>query len=299
MKTKIDAIIIGAARAGTTTLSAYLKEQPEIDFSLHKEVHYFAFDDLYKKGDNYLRPFFQDNGKIKITADTYLMIDKKATDRIKKYNPDMKFILILREPVSRAFSGYNYSVRNGYLPENMSFKEAVNFEQKYQKSDDIVQMNNQCNLLRSKYYYFISYWQRYFPKDNFLLLKTANLKENPKKVIKEVCRFLDIPSYELKQDIGAQNQAFSVKSKSLQQFMVNRNNKYRRFLKRIIPRQIKEAVIKSSLVTKIAEMNRRPEKYPPISPEEYNYAYQYLAKDIEKLKSEFGIDFSNQKHLSQ
>lgn len=290
-KLKVNAIILGAARAGSTTLASYLDAHPKIDFSKEKEVHYFAFDDIYKRGEKYLNSFFKNDGNYKITADTYLLVDNNAPKKILKYNPKMKFILILREPVARAFSGYNYSVRNGYLKENVSFINACMQEFKFENSNDIVLKNNKCNLLRSKYFFNLKNWQKKFPKENFLLLKTSDLKENPKNVIKQIESFLKIDNFDVKINEKVKNKAFSVKSKFLQQLLVNRNNPIRLFLKKIFPPFINRFLIKSGLVVKIANMNKQTANYKKITDEEFRFAYKQLEEDIKKLKKEYNIDF--------
>lgn len=288
---KVKAIIIGAARAGTTTLATHLSNHKNIDFSKEKEVHYFAFDDLFKKGEKYLHSFFKNNNKVKITSDTYLLVDEVAPEKVLQYNPKMKIILILREPVARAFSGYNYSVRNGYIDEKNSFIEACKQETKFENSEDIVQKNNKCNILRSKYYYNIKNWEKFFPKEVFLLLKTSDLKENPKKVIQQIEQFLNIEVDNLTIEKQEKNKAFSVRSKFLQQLLVNRNNPIRVFLKKILPPFVNKFLIKSGIVVKIANMNKQTTEYAKITDAEKEFAYNLLKEDIESLKLEYKISF--------
>ena len=292
----VEAIIIGAARAGTTTLASYLDTHPNIDFSKEKEVHFFAFDDLYKKGKKYINSFFKNNGKIKITADTYLLVDSVAPKRVLEYKPSMKFILILREPVSRAFSGYNYSIRNAYIKEGVSFINACKQEKEFINSEDIVIKNNKCNLLRSRYFDNLKRWEQFFPKENFLLLKTHDLHKNPTSVIKQVEKFLNIKSAEVKLEEKIKNKAFSVRSKFLQQLLVNRNNPIRLFLKKILPPFVNKFLIKSGIVVKIANMNKQTKEYAKITKEEFRFAYKQLEEDILNLKKEYNIDFSENEY---
>ncbi len=126
---KVEAIIIGAGRSGTTSLYEYLERHPDVCFSKIKEIHYFSLADLFARGEDYYHSFFNaTKNQIKAGADTYLLIDKEAPKRINLYNPNMKIIIMLREPVVRAFSGYNYSINNGYLNINVSFIESIKNE---------------------------------------------------------------------------------------------------------------------------------------------------------------------------
>src|SRR5689334_4503511 len=125
---KVNAMIIGAGRSGTTTVYEYLKQHPEICFSITKELHYFSIPELYARGEQYFHSLFPDykDQKIVATADTYLLMDRDAPKRIKEYNPGMKFIIVLREPVARAYSNYNYSVNFGHEKKDISFLDTIN-----------------------------------------------------------------------------------------------------------------------------------------------------------------------------
>ncbi|MDA3953962.1 MAG: sulfotransferase, partial [Bacteroidales bacterium] len=102
---KTNMLIIGAGRSGTTTLYEHLKLHSDICFSNIKEVPYFSIPDIYKRGESYYHSFFKPNKqKIIASSDTYLLIDKDAPKRIFDYNPNMKIIIMLREPVARAYS---------------------------------------------------------------------------------------------------------------------------------------------------------------------------------------------------
>ncbi len=289
---KVEGIIIGAARAGTTTLASYMDTHPSIDFSKEKEVHFFAFDDLFQKKEDYLNSFFKNDDRCKITADTYLLIDKNAPTRIKEYNPNMKIVLVLRDPVLRAFSGYNYSVRNGYINNKTKFIDACLQEKDFENSEDIVLKNNRCNILRSRYFSGLQYWTQFFPKENFLLLKTSDLRDNLPSVLKQISDFFKIENKTLNINENVKNKAFKVRSKSLQQFLVNRNNPTRLFLKKIIPPFFNQFLIRTGIVKKIADMNKQTEEYDKISGEEYSFAYKLLEEDILNLKKEYNIDFS-------
>lgn len=291
---KISILILGAARAGSTSLASLLASQKAINFSSEKEVHYFAFEDIFKKGEEYLSKYFDDTDKIKISADTYLLIDKKSQKRVKQYNPNMKFIIILRDPVLRAFSGYNYSLRTGYLKKGISFTESIEQEEKYLNSDDLIQRNNKCNILRSRYFANIKSWQEYFPAENFLLIKTSELKENPEKLLQKIFNFAGITAKAEIANIETKNQAFAVRSRFIQQIIVNRNNPIRLFIKKIVPRGTNKLLIKSGIIKKLDSLNKHEKSYKKITEDEYSYAYNILENDIKNLKNEFNINFSKE-----
>ena len=106
---KVNLLVIGTQKAGTTSLYEYIRQHPDIYFSDVKEVTYFVEDALYSKGEDYYHSFFTkiENEKIIASSYVHMLPCKKCPGRVKEYNPDMKFIVMLREPVSRAYSAYN------------------------------------------------------------------------------------------------------------------------------------------------------------------------------------------------
>ncbi len=288
---KVNAIIIGAGRSGTTTLYQYLEKHSDVCFSDIKEVHYFSVEDLYQRGEDYYHSFWQHckEERIKIAADTYLLIDKNAPQRIAEYNPEMKIIIILRNPVERAWSSFQYAKNNGYISDNKSFIQSINEEESHISNSDITVQNNLCNVWQSMYYEHISYWSEFFPRDNILILKTSDLKNNTTHLLNQLSDFLNIDEFEIEDaDIKA-NKSAEAKSKALQQFLLNRNNPLRTVLRKILPEKIKQKILHSGITEKLSSINRKETSYTPISEEDRKYVDELLKKDINRLESVFGV----------
>lgn len=142
---KPNFLIVGAAKSGTTALYKYLKEHPEIFMSSIKETHFFAkkyknlpFEGPYDDGfgsntlqDLSLKEYYKlfDNAsKYKMVGEVspdYLYYNDCAQD-IKKHLGDIKIIIILRNPIERAFSAYSHLLRDG--KEDLSFKQGLKKE---------------------------------------------------------------------------------------------------------------------------------------------------------------------------
>ena len=290
---KVDALIIGAGRSGTTTLYQYLDDHEDVCFSKIKEVHYFSLEDLYKRGNSYYENFFYPTESQKLlTADTYLFIDKQAPERIKKYNPEMKLIIMLRDPITRAYSGYQYALNNGYMKDSVSFREAIDNEKHHIQKSDIIAQNNLCNLYQSKYYEHISYWMQFFSKDQFLILQTKDLKENRIDLLNKLADFLDISKFNTDSDQVQANKAAKTKSKVLQQFLLNRNNPMRIMLRKILPKKVKTKILHSGISEKLMKINRRETAYMPLSESHKEYCKEVLKEDLQLLKNEYGIYFT-------
>ncbi len=290
---KVEALIIGAGRSGTTTLYEYLDSHPQVCFSSVKELHYFSFDDLYARGEDYYHHFIKHQKPEQriVSSSTYLLIDHKAIPKIKAYNPDMKIIVMLRDPVARAYSGYQYALNNGYEKQTVSFAEHIDNEINVLKNGDIIEQNNLCNLYQSRYYEHLKEWLKYFPKENFLLLKSTDLFKNKTTVFKQLSDFLQTDAGLFPNEDIRSNQAAAAKFKGLQQVLVNRNHPVTRFLRKLLPAGLRYKIIHSGITEKVSKLNRKDAKYTEISEAEKQYAADLLKTDTENLYREFGIRF--------
>ena len=128
-------LIVGAAKSGTTSLHNYLNQHPDIFMSRHKEPHFLINseigEDRIHKGvtsiDDYKNMFkTQDEYIYKGESSVmYLSFPDFSIKNIRKYlSSSVKIIIMLRNPIDRAFSGYQHNMR--YNPmENLNFKEAI------------------------------------------------------------------------------------------------------------------------------------------------------------------------------
>ncbi len=290
---KVNTLIIGAGRSGTTSVYEYLAHHPEVNFSITKELHYFSIPDLYKRGEKYFHSLFESKErKITATADTYLLIDKKAPERIRNYNPDIKLIVMLRDPVERAFSNYNYSVNYGHENISNAFLTALQLEKERLESNDIVELNNTCHFYGSLYYLHLQYWEKYFPKENFILLKLDDLKKDPESFYKNLTAKLNIPYIPFELENKKFNAGSGVKSKWLQQLLLNRDSGIRKIVSFVL-RPFRKLIIKSGIIDKVYAINKKEVDQKQITPEEEKLARQYFLEDVKMLKSEYGIDFND------
>lgn len=130
-------LIVGAQRCGTTSLYKTLIQHPDVlGAGLHKGVHYF--DTAYDRGIDWYRGHFpllrtadkheRATGVRPITgeASPYYMFHPLVPERIARDLPDARLIVMLRDPVERAYSAYTHEFARGY--ERLSFEEAIQAE---------------------------------------------------------------------------------------------------------------------------------------------------------------------------
>jgi len=144
-------LIVGAGKSGTTSLYYYLKQHPAIYMSPLKEPHYLICDSLVKPhlssgAHKYNTPIVKDfeeykdifsgakdESQIGEASTGYLYYYKDAIPQIKRVLGNIKIIIILRNPIDRAYSHYLHHIRDG--SEQLSFEEALQVENERKKSN--------------------------------------------------------------------------------------------------------------------------------------------------------------------
>ncbi|GAC1629308.1 MAG: hypothetical protein NVS4B7_18130 [Ktedonobacteraceae bacterium] len=189
-----DFIIIGAQKGGTTSLYRYLVEHPNIAPIYVKEPHFL--DIYYFKGLGWYRSHFptavekyyarhiQKHDLITGEASPYYLFHPQAAKRAAKSLPRTKFIVLLRNPIDRAYSQYQHQVRQPNV-EPLSFEEAIDAEEKrlageeekLRQDEKYVSFNHRhySYLARSTYIKQLPAWMNLFPREQFLILKSEDL----------------------------------------------------------------------------------------------------------------------------
>lgn len=194
-----DFIIIGVQKGGTTSLFNYLKRHPDLELSSSKEVHYY--DIHYSKGLHWYRSFFpyMTSGKITGEATPYYIFHPQAAYRIKKDLPGVKLIVMLRDPVHRAYSHYQMERKKDIIA---TFENAIANEPERIATETIKLIRDPeyrsmphmtySYLSRGRYSEQLKIWFNYFSKDQFLFIKSEDFFDNPKEELKKVYSFLKI-----------------------------------------------------------------------------------------------------------
>jgi hypothetical protein len=205
-------LIIGANKGGTSSFYVYLSQHPEIFMSAIKEPMFFLFNDSERKKNKPVeskepdwkhwksvsdpeeyRAMFETPPGIKAAgeASTAYLANPACAQRIYDFNPRMKIIAILRNPVSRAFSNYLMYVRLGHEPK--SFKACVD-EERNGKRDYLPQGRHYLEL--GYYSDALSTYISRFGKENVKVYLIEELKEKPLWLFRDAFEFLGVdPSF--------------------------------------------------------------------------------------------------------
>jgi hypothetical protein len=182
--------VLGVPKCGTTTLHEVLIAHPNIFMTKQKEPRFFDTDTYYNRGfDRYLRDHFRGAAGFKARGEaspTYLR-SGKARDRIRgDLGKDLRFVVILRDPVKRAWSAYLQECRRGL--ETETFERALELEPTRLSRDPTCA----AYFLGGLYARQLRVWFEAFPREHFLVLLTEDLAERPNAVARQAFAFLEV-----------------------------------------------------------------------------------------------------------
>ncbi len=209
-------LIIGAQRAGTTTLLASLRRHPDIvgpspgeDFVvLRKEVHFF--DKRFHEGIDWYRSFFplaarrqlaRRRGHDLVAGEStpYYLFHPEVPLRVALSIPNVKLIALLRNPADRAYSHYQHRRRAGR--EKLSFEDALEAEEKrLAGSDELIDSNrryrrhhfHRAYFRRGLYAEQLERWFEYFPRRQLLVVRAEDYFAQPAEIHAEILEFLGV-----------------------------------------------------------------------------------------------------------
>ena len=167
--------IIGAAKAGTTTLYDLIIQHPDIFLSSIKEPQFFCSEKLFSMGfEHYIDTHFKNSEGFSARGEAtpHYLFYEKAARRISEIIPksNQRFIVLLRDPVKRAYSHYWNMVAEGL--ESYNFEDAI-AEEEYRSNNS--EFDDNCSLRYryvsgSRYAGQIKKYFKYFKSDQFLFL---------------------------------------------------------------------------------------------------------------------------------
>ena len=293
---KPNFIIAGFPKCGTTSLHHYLSEHPQIFMPSQKELHFFTYEILSKlkngpKDGAVKKTQIQDSKKyldfyrnvkneiaVGDASPSYINYPNQFL-KIKEYLEDPKFIIVLRDPINRAYSNYLHLKRE--QRETLTFKEAVNRENK---------------RIKDKYsdFWYYKFNSTYYDKilkaketfKEVLIITSEELNENHEATMKKVYKFLDVDcNFITKRKSNRFNKGGYYK-KNLFTKIIFQPSKFKNLIKKFI----KPTPSLKILLARVASVVRA--KTEEIDEETVLYLTKHFKEEVKKLKS-LNINTSN------
>jgi hypothetical protein len=283
---KVDFFIVGAPKAGTTSLYHYLNEHPQIEMSSQKEPDYFSDNAIQKQGmyygknrintlKKYENLFMEKEGVIYGEGSVSYLLYKNVAEDIKRYNSDAKIIIMLRNPIDRAFSHYLMDYRLGLVSD--SFEVVINKKSQHKHANLFYQQYIEV----SEYAKQIQRYINVFSADNILLIDYDDFKNDLGGTVDLVYRFLNV-STEFSADINIKHNTFSMPK-----------NKGIRFIYSLVfLRKILTFIFPKSVVKNIRGLLFKADKKPKLLKETRNQLKQFFNEDVRELGNVLGKDYS-------
>jgi len=289
-------IVVGAARAGTTALHHYLRQHPGIFLPAQKEPCFFCFAGSrpkYRNGkfafavtdqSKYIDLYKQARPGM-LTGDIstpYLYLHEPTIANIRYYHDDpahVKIVILLRNPIERAYSQYMWKVRDGREP--YSFDDALRFERKR------MQMNYSFDYFyahRGLYYDQVKDFMDNFPQTGIFLYE--DFKNNFESTMSRLCSFLGVDDYsfEKRKPVNVSGQPrFATLGK-----LVTMESRMKFRMLSYLPEDFR-----LGMKERFQRWNSLKKKPPGISTETRRRLLEYYREDIQKLQQLTGIELSH------
>ncbi len=205
-------LIVGAQRSGTTSLSRTLDEHPAVFTAvLHEEVHFF--DVSYRRGLSWYRSHFPllatarrsarqaDVAPVSFESSPYYMFHPLAPERIARDLPGVRLLVLLRDPVERAYSGHAHEVAHGF--ESEPFESALELEparlagqaERIAADPGYFSYSHQHHsyIARGQYADQVERLERHFGRDRLHVVDSGDFFTDPEVVYDGVLAFLGLP----------------------------------------------------------------------------------------------------------
>lgn len=208
-----DFLVLGTMRGGTSSLYKYLSQHPEVSPSLRKEVEYFTR--YYDCGETWYRRHFPLRPRRQLVeglgrrlttfeATPYYLFEPRCAGRAHALLPSARLVVLLRDPVERAFSHFQHMTRLGF--ENLSFAEALAAEER-RITPELTRMADEPTyfshvhhrysyLARGRYAEQIERWLEVYPRSSMLIVDSNELYTSPADCFARIQGFLGLSQWQ-------------------------------------------------------------------------------------------------------
>jgi len=274
--------IVGAPKAGTTTLYQYLKKIPGIYMSPVKEPDNFCRsyipDDYYRKPirdeKKYLDLFSKGKDETIVgEASPSYLADLEAPKLIHQVSPNAKILISLRDPVNRLYSAYLMYIRTGWCKH--SFRKEIEKDLEHLNIPKLPHLR----LSQSLYHEQVAQYLKIFGENQVKIIIFEEFVKTQKETVKEIIDFLDLKNVNYDLELEAHN-PFRVKKSFLFQIVLKKVGRHKN-LPKYIPYEFSQVI--SKMLSKKAPK-------PQMNQEDRKFLIKYYLDDVQKLKELLGME---------
>jgi hypothetical protein len=285
---KISLMIVGAQKAGTTSLKNYLGQHPALKTHPHKEFAYFVDPDQYqKKFANASKKYFHHNSNnFKLIAkNAGLFANEPGIIRLKEHNPDCKLVLILRNPVERTYSSFLMEKNYGAIDGSFDLMESV------LKQKDPTDWRYKFLIEMGLYHIHIKMIFRHFRHEQVMVIRYRDFEAAPAKICSDIFKWLEVDPGFIPDTTKRYNQTTVTRSPRYGKFILNilRNqNPVKKVVRQFMPGKMDYKVGEL-----LRNVNKRSKTHEPISEKMTNLLVDFFTPHNNELSNLTGIDFSD------
>ena len=283
---KVDFFIVGAPKAGTTSLYHYLNEHSEIEMSSQKEPDFFSDQSLQKQKlyydknridtiEKYNSLFEREDVILRGDSSVSYLFYEDVPHKIFTYNPDAKIIIMLRNPIDRAFSHYLMDYSLGLISE--SFETIIQKQSKHKNANLFYQQYIQV----SEYSKQIKRYLEVFFKDNIHFIDYEDFKNDTSDVVSSVFLFL-----------GVNDDFQPYLKKKYNTYTAPKNSLIRYVYSFVAFRKMVANILSKNLTKTIRNLLFRSDKKPQLPELTRNFLKKHFESDVRELSELLNKDFT-------
>lgn len=260
-----DFVVLGAAKAGTTSLARWLSDRPEVFLAAQKELDFFSYPNVWGRGPAWYRAQFAAAGdRLAGEASPSYLGCEPAPARMAAAVPDARLVALLRDPVERAVSHYLW--RRNWGAERRPLPLAL--EQEISGVDVVGYLHD------GRYVRHLRRYAEHFPREALLVLSFESLRDRPEQAFAAACRHLGLAPRPVPASVGtAYNPTSRVRPVWLWKALGRWRGRRREW---------------SSLPSGVDRLLARPQRHPPLEPGLRRRLEEYYAEDDAALAQWLG-----------
>ena len=282
-------VLLGVQKSGSTALYDWLSQHPDVFGNpAMKDFPFFCEDRYYDRGlDWFGRQFRGYHGESVVLHGYvhYLFFGRDVAERLISYRPSLKALILLRDPVERAFSGWLQARKTGNEDIDV-FEEALQADREGRLTR-VRDRANRSYLSHGLYSHQIEEYLQYFPAEQLKIELFDSIRDDPGRICRDVFSFMGVDTT-FEPAFSRKNDHSSPRSKLIETIVRKGIPSDR--LRNLLPLSIR-----TKIRLRIRAMNMRPEAKPEMAEDTRGFLRDYYAEEYARLEALTGLDLHHWK----